>query len=501
MTILHLLSTLTLSAIILFTATRAESAENKQPSPNFIIIYADDMGYSDAGPLATTEASTPVIDTLAAEGQVWTDFYASASICTPSRAGLITGNLPVRTGLYGDHIGVFFPGSKQGLPHSQTTMAEMFQQHGYATALFGKWHLGDMARFYPTRHGFDRWMGIPYSNDMDWEVDGITSTNIFNPLHKATEKYAKVATKIWQKIFDPKIEDWQVPLIQSTAQRDGSFDDSIIERPADQITITKRYTKESAKFIEKSVNLNKPFFLMLSHSMPHVPLFRSSAFNGVSQGGIYGDVIEEIDWSLGEILATLKSLNIDKNTFVVFTSDNGPWLIYGDHAGSAKPLKSGKGTTFEGGMRTLTLIKGPGIVPAMVTDLGMQTDLFATFASLAGLNLPTTVMDSLDLSNRLRGTGDSPRTFIPFYKGSELRAYRLHDYKLHFITAGAYGQPPARELHSVPLLIDLKKDIAEEKNITSENAELVQTIIDHAERFKDTLRVQPSLLDQQFSIP
>ena len=499
MTSIHLLSAMALTAIILFTATSAESAVVKHQSPNFIIIYADDMGYSDAGPLAANEISTPAIDALATRGQVWTDFYAGASICTPSRAALLTGNLPVRTGLYGNHIGVFFPGSHQGLPHHQPTLAEMFQQNHYATALFGKWHLGDKDIFYPTRHGFDQWMGIPYSNDMDWEVDGITSTTIFDPLDEATEKYSRVAEKIWQQVFNPKIEDWQVPLIRSTLQPDGSFADSLIEKPADQTTITRRYTEESVQFIEQSVKKNKPFFLMLPHSMPHVPLFRSADFNGVSQAGIYGDVIEEIDWSLGEILDTLKQQKIEDNTYLLFTSDNGPWLVYGDHAGSAAPLKNGKGTTFEGGMRTLTLITGPDIKPEMVTDLGMQTDFFASFASLAGLSLPDQVMDSVDLSDRLKGIGPSPRTFIPFYKGSELRAYRLNNHKLHFITAGAYGQPPERKEHQRPWLIDLTTDIGEETNIASENSILVNKIIHHAELFQRSITIEPSLLDRQFS--
>ena len=497
LTLLLLVSLNTDSAVLPTVNTKINIADD-QPPPNFIIIYTDDMGYADAGPFSQTTIDTPWIDSLAENGQVWSDFYATASVCTPSRGALLTGNLPARTGLYGDNIAVFFPGSKAGLPAAETTIAEMFKQYHYTTGLFGKWHLGDSKAYYPTRHGFDEWLGIPYSNDMGWEVEGITSSNIFDPPHEATAKYQIVAGQIWKDIFDPNITDWQVPLIHSLKNKSGAFVDQILEKPANQPLITKRYTDESVRFITAAVAKQQPFFIMLSHSMPHVPLFRSSAFVNKSQQGIYGDVIEEIDWSVGKILTTLKTLNIQHQTYVVFTSDNGPWLIYGDHAGTAKPLKNGKGTTFEGGMRVMTLFNGPNIKPGIVEDLGMQTDFFSTFAALAGFDKPSTAQDSVDLSETLLQEKPSKRTFVPFYKGSELRAFRLKNHKLHFITAGAYGQLPPREVHTTPLLINLANDPGESVNIASEYPDIVKKIATFADKFKQSVPLKASIIDRQF---
>ena len=479
----------------------AQGAQNTDITgqPNFIIIYTDDMGYADAGPYGNPLIKTPSIDLLAQTGQAWTNFYASAPVCTPSRGALLTGKLPVRTGLYGDNMAVFFPGSKRGMPHSEKTIAEVFQDHQYATGMFGKWHLGDAKTYYPTRHGFDEWIGIPYSNDMDWEVDGINLSNIFTPPQDAAEKYRQVYPKVRKQIFNPDINDWQVPLIFSQRQLNGSFNDIELERPANQNLITQRYTRESVRFMHESVKAKKPFFLYLSHSMPHVPLFRSPKFEGKSQRGIYGDVIEEIDWSVGEILTAVKELAIDKNTYIVFTSDNGPWLNFGDHAGSAKPLRNGKATTFEGGMRVMTLFSGPGIEHGVINDLGMQTDLYATFSQLAGFEKSRTVTDSLDLSATLKHHKASPRSFVPFYSGSELRAFRLKDHKIHYITQGAYGLPPERKVHDSPMLIDLINDIGETIDISEKDPTIAAKIMQYATEFQRSMPVKPSILDSQFS--
>ncbi|MDG0969388.1 MAG: sulfatase-like hydrolase/transferase [Porticoccaceae bacterium] len=489
---------LTANSAVLSTTNTSNNHADDLPPPNFIIIYTDDMGYADAGPFTQTTIDTPWIDSLAENGQVWSDFYAAASVCTPSRGALLTGNLPVRTGLYGDNIAVFFPGAKAGLPAMETTIAEMFKQYQYATGLFGKWHLGDSKEYYPTRHGFDEWVGIPYSNDMDWEVEGITSSNIFNPPQEAAAKYQIVAGQIWKDIFDPDITDWQVPLIRSLKSTSGVFVDQILEKPANQSLITQRYTDESIRFITSAAAKQQPFFIMLSHSMPHVPLFRSPAFINKSQQGIYGDVIEEIDWSVGQILTTLETLNIHEQTYVVFTNDNGPWLIYGDHAGTAKPLKNGKGTTFEGGMRVMTLFNGPNIKTGVVKGLGMQTDFFSTFAALAGFDKPLTAKDSVDLSDTLLQKKPSQRTFVPFYKGSELRAFRLNDHKLHFITAGAYGQMPPREVHTTPVLINLTNDLGESTNIAAEYPKTVKKITSFADKFQQSVPLKTSIIDRQF---
>ena len=271
---------------------------SEKNTPNFIIIYLDDMGYSDVGEFKNKKINTPNIDSLSKDGQVWTDFYASSAVCTPSRAGLLTGRLPVRNGLYGDQIAVFFPNSKRGLPSEETTIAEVFQDNGYKTAIFGKWHLGDSPDFLPTRHGFDEYIGIPYSNDMDWNVNGITFDKLISNPELIESAYSEISETISKMIFNPKISDWNVPLLRSNKLSEG-FIDEVVERPANQNDITKNYTIYSQDFIERSVISNTPFFLFLSHSMPHVPLFRSNDFRGHSELDIYGDVIEEIDWSVG----------------------------------------------------------------------------------------------------------------------------------------------------------------------------------------------------------
>jgi arylsulfatase A-like enzyme len=490
---------------LLLTGCFSHAQESKQQAPNkhkakpnFILVYTDDMGYSDAGPFGNPLIETPAIDRLASSGQTWTNFYAAAPVCTPSRGALLTGKLPVRTGLYGDNINVFFPGSKKGMPENETTLAEVFQDNQYATGMFGKWHLGDAKGFYPTRHGFNEWLGIPYSNDMDWEVEGITSSNIFFPAQDIMAKYGTVSPVLQRQIFQPEINDWQVPLIHSRKLADGRFVDHEIQRPADQTLITRRYTTESIRFMREAVTAQKPFFIYLAHSMPHVPLFRSAEFAGKSKAGIYGDVIEEIDWSLQKIIAATQALAIDDNTYIVFTSDNGPWLIYGTHAGTATPLRDGKGTTFDGGMRVMTVFSGPDIHQGIIDDLGSQTDLFATFTALAGFDSQTTAADSVDLSHTLRNGQPSPRTSIPFYSGSELRAFRYQDHKVHFVTQGAYGMKPAREVHQPAMLIDLKADVGEANNIAKNNPQRVLEVVQQAETFKQSITVAPSILDRQF---
>ncbi len=233
--------------------------------------------------------------------------------------------------------------------------------------------------------------------------------------------------------------------------------------------------------------------------MPHVPLFRSTDFEGKSGAGIYGDVIEEIDWSVGSILKEIKDLEIDDTTYVVFTSDNGPWLLYRDHAGSAKPLRNGKATTFEGGMRVMTVFTGPDIRSGITKELGMQTDLFVTFAKLAGFETPKTATDSFDLSQTLKFNRSSGREFVPYYSGSELRAFRYKNHKIHFVTKGAFQEPPKRVVHDVPLLMDLTLDVGEKIDISKSNPAILAEVILQAERFKDSITVQPSIVDMQFS--
>jgi len=435
----------------------AGAAAERADRPNVVIVFCDDLGYGDLGCYGHPTIRTPNLDRMAQEGQKWTNFYAAASVCTPSRAALLTGRLPIRNGMASDRRRVLFPDSAGGLPPDEVTIAEALKPLGYATACVGKWHLGHLPQYLPTRQGFDSYFGIPYSNDMDRVADSPKGREAF---------------------WDPKIEYWNVPLMR---------DERIVERPADQNTITKRYAEESVAFLRK--NRDRPFFLYLAHSMPHVPLFTSDEFRGTSLRGLYGDVIEEIDWSVGRVLDTLRELKLDRKTLVVFTSDNGPWLIFNEHGGSAGLLRDGKGCTFEGGMREPALFWWPGTIePGVVADLGCTMDLLPTLCTLAGADLPADrVLDGMDISPALLGTGPSPRDAMFYYRGVQLYAVRQGPFKAHFITRPAYG-PGKPETHDPPLLYHLGHDPSEQYDVAAKYPEAVAAIRELAEAHKAAMQ-------------
>ncbi len=450
------------------TGCATPDADNVGPErpPNFVIIFVDDVGYGDLGSYGHPTIRTPNLDRMAAEGQRWTSFYAQASVCSPSRAALLTGRLHLRSGMYGANR-VLFPDSQSGLPDSEIVIAEALKEIGYATAIIGKWHLGHLPRYLPTNHGFDYWFGLPYSNDMD-------STVV--PGGGAGRA----------ALFDPKIEYYNVPLYRN---------DEEIERPADQNTLTRRYTEEATRFIRD--HRDEPFFLYIPHSMAHVPLFASDEFRGTSPAGIYGDVIEEIDGSVGRVLDTLREEGLTENTLVVFTSDNGPWLAFETHGGSAGPFRHGKGTTFEGGMRVPGIFWWPGtIVPEVRQDIGSAMDLFTTVLTLAGAEVPQDrVIDGLDLSPALLGTGPGPRNLMFYYRVDKLYAIRKGPYKAHFITQGAYGQGPERTQHDPPLLFHLGEDPGERFDIAAQHPEVVEDLLREAEAHRRRLEPGPPLFD------
>jgi arylsulfatase A-like enzyme len=440
------------------TATAAETGNEQANKPNFIVIFADDLGYGDLGIFGHPTIKTPNLDRMAVEGQKWTSFYVAAPVCTPSRAGLLTGRLPVRSGMCSDKRRVLFPDSNGGLPQSEITIARALKGNGYQTAAIGKWHLGHKSPHLPTDHGFDSYFGIPYSNDMD----KVERTDHFTLAEN--ERY----------------QAYNVPLMR---------DKEIIERPADQRSITKRYTEEAVAKI-KSMK-NGPFFIYLAHNLPHIPLFRSEKFKDVSLAGIYGDVIEEIDWSVGQILKTLKEEGIDENTLVVFTSDNGPWHTFKTHGGTAGLLRGAKGGTFEGGMREPTVFWWPGkIKQGVVMNMATTMDLLPTFCNLSGTKLPDDrVYDGYDISPLMFGTGKSERDVVFYYRGQKVYAIRKGDYKAHFIIQNEYGTQTAHPVTEPmleitnsptvleePLLYNVNIDPSEKFNIAEEHPEVIAEI-------------------------
>lgn len=433
------------SAVGLGQISAGEQEAAAARRPNVVIFFCDDLGYGDLACFGHPTISTPNLDRMAREGQKWTSFYVAASVCTPSRAGLMTGRLPIRTGMCSDRRRVLFPNSAGGLQPDELTIAEVLKGAGYATACIGKWHLGHLPKYLPTRQGFDSYLGIPYSNDMDRAADSPRGREAF---------------------LQPKFEYWNVPLVRN---------EEIVERPTDQNTITKRYTEEAVRFIRE--NESRPFFLYLPHTMSHVPLFASQAFKGKSLRGLFGDVVEELDWSMGQVLDTLCEVGLDRRTLVVFTSDNGPWLIFNELGGSAGCLRDGKGSTWEGGMREPTLFWWPGTIqPGVVRDVGSTLDLLPTCAKLAGAKLPDgLVLDGMDISPALLGTGPSPRDVMFFYRGTRLYAVRKGPFKAHFITQDAYG-PGKPQSHDPPVLYHLGHDPSEKFDVAAQHPDVVAEI-------------------------
>ena len=414
-------------------------------SPNYIVIFVDDMGYGDLGVYGNPTISTPHLDKMAYEGQKWTQFYSAASVCTPSRAALLTGRLPVRSGMASSKNPVLFPNSLSGLPSTELTLAEKLKEKNYKTAIVGKWHLGHTKNYLPNNHGFDYYFGIPYSNDMD----KINNNNY------------------WSEYENKELssDSYNVPLIEN-------FD--IIERPVDQTTITSRYVDKTLQLINNYKNDN--FFIYLSHNLPHIPLYASKRFLGKSKRGLYGDVIEEIDYGVGLIINELKKLNLDKKTIVVFTSDNGPWLVYKSHSGSAGLLRNGKGTTWEGGVRVPTIFWGANIKPGLINEIGSTLDIYTTFLALAKIDTQKNmIVDGYDLSETLLRKKESQRDEMFFYKGDELFAVRLGDFKLHLKTTDWFKEP---KKHNPPLLFNLNIDPSEKFNISSKNPEKVKEILE-----------------------
>lgn len=432
-----------LLALLLLVALLAHPT-HAASKPNVVVLFADDLGYGDLGCYGSPVIRTPHLDRMAAEGLRFTDFYSASEVCTPSRAALLTGRYPVRSGMCGNRR-VLFPNSKGGLPPAEVTLAEALKGVGYATAHIGKWHLGIHPGSRPLDQGFDHSFGLPYSNDMDARP-GLAPGSSGSPT--------------------PPHDGWNVPLL-----RDGT----VVEQPADQTTLTRRYTEEAVRFI--TAHKERPFFLYLAHTFPHVPLFASPSFQGKSRAGIYGDSVEELDWSVGQVLSALRQEGLAGNTLVVFTSDNGPWLIMGDQGGSAGPLREGKGSTWEGGMRVPGIAWMPGRIPPGVTAQPASTlDILPTALGLAHAPPPKDVtLDGLDLAPLLFASKPLPPRPFFYYRGDQLFACRLGEWKVHFRTQPGYG-PGKLEHHEPPLLFHLGRDPSEKRNVAAHHGDVLAQV-------------------------
>lgn len=406
--------------------------------PNIIVIFTDDMGYGDMACNGSKLNRTPNLDYMASNGIRFTDCYSAANVSSPSRAALLTGQYPIRTGI----VNVIPPVSSLGIKKESITMAEMLKDAGYYTGIIGKWHLGRSKEFLPLQHGFQEYFGIPYSNDMK-------------------------------------------PCIYIRGN-------DIVDSQLDQTQLTKTYTKEALRFLDE--NKNHPFFLYLAHNMPHIPLFASEQFKGKSDNGLYGDVIEELDWSVGEVLKKLRELGIEKNTLIVFSSDNGPWLVQGKHSGSPAPYFQGKFTTWEGGQREPTIAYWNGTIkPKVYTGLVTLMDWFPTFANLGKAKLPTDrIIDGEDISNILLKDGKRKNEEFYYFAGRNVKAYRSGDYKVIKPEKKYVGKRGATVVFTIPahekVLFNIREDVHEDNDLSTKEPERMAEMFLKMETFEQTLK-------------
>jgi arylsulfatase A len=438
--------------------------------PNIVIIFTDDQGYADVGVFGARGFQTPNLDRLASQGTIFRNFHVPQPVCSASRAGLLTGCYPNRLGIHG----ALGPRSKVGISDKEVTLAQLVKQRGYATAIFGKWHLGDSPQFLPVRHGFDEYFGLPYSNDM-W------------PLHPDLVKQAEKRQRGYPNLV--MFENDKVVIPEVTHE--------------DQNQLTTWYTEHAVSFIER--HKAGPFFLYLAHNMPHVPLHVSDKFRGRSARGLYGDVIEEIDWSVGRVMDALKRNGLEKNTWVIYTSDNGPWLSYGEHAGSAYPLREGKGSCWEGGVREPCIMRWPGHIPAGAENkqMLMTIDLFPTIAKLIGAGLPEHTIDGMDVWPLIAGKSGARNphnAYWFFYEQNQLQAVISGDGRWKLQLPHTYrtlsGRPGGRGGLPVPYdnaklqnseLYDLTADVSEKVNVAEQHTEIITRLEAEAEKAREEL--------------
>ena len=445
------------AAAILASALTLQAVDAANRPPNIVIVFTDDQGYADVGCFGAQGFETPNLDRMAAEGMRFTNFYVAQAVCGASRAALLTGCYPNRIGM----LGAPSHATKYGIHPDEMLLSELVKQNGYATAAFGKWHLGHRTPSLPLQHGFDEYFGLPYSNDM-W------------PYHPTSKAFPDLPLIENNKIVNPAVT------------------------PEDQTHLTTWYTEHAVDFINR--NHDGPFFLYVAHSMPHVPLFCSEKYQGKSEQGAYGDVIMEIDWCVGEILTALETHGIDDHTLLIFTSDNGPWLSYGNHAGSAGPLREGKGTTWEGGVREPCIMRWPGRIPAgaVCSELAATIDILPTVARLTGGTLPEHPIDGKDIWPLMSGVpgATTPHDAYYYYWGNHLQAIRSGDWKLHFPHAyrsltgepGRDGRPNGYTQQNTGLaLFNLADDIGETTDVKDQHPDVVKRLQSLAETARTDL--------------
>jgi arylsulfatase len=461
--------------ILCLAGVVAVAVEASQPGlPNIVIVLTDDQGYADVGVFGARGFQTPNLDRLASQGCIFRNFHVAQPVCSASRAGLLTGCYPNRIGIHG----ALPPRSKVGINNTEMTLAQLLKQRGYATAIFGKWHLGDSPQFLPLHHGFDEYFGLPYSNDMwPWRPG-----DLFLPpddRRRRRDEYPELTMFEGDKIAIPQITH------------------------DDQNQLTTWYTEHAVNFIER--NKDRPFFLYLAHNMPHVPLHVSDKFRGKTKRGLYGDVIEEIDWSVGQVMDALKRAHVEEKTWVIFTSDNGPWLSYGDHAGSAFPLREGKGTCWEGGTREPCIMRFPGEIASGTESrqMLMTIDLFPTIARLVGAQLPNHPIDGLDvwpIISGQRGARNPHRSYWFYYEENQLQSIVSGDGRWKLQLPHTYrtldGSPGGWNGFPVPYqqrklqkseLYDLVDDISESRDVSESHPRIVESLEAEAERARQQL--------------
>lgn len=459
--LLHWIRLSTTAALLTSGASLFAAEKNPHRPPNVVIIFTDDQGYGDVGVFGATAYATPNLDRMAREGRRFTDFHVAQAVCTASRAALLTGCYPNRIGL----PGALGPKSTIGISDQETTLAQMFKKKGYATGMAGKWHLGNKPQFLPTRHGFDEFLGLPYSSDM-W------------PLHPEAKagSYPPLPLFDGERVTNPDLSH------------------------ADQEQLLTQYTERAVQFIGK--NKDKPFFFYLAPNTPHVPLHVSDKFKGKSGAGLYGDVILEIDWSVGQILEAIQKNGLDENTLVIFSSDNGPWLSYGNHAGSAGGFREGKGTNFEGGHREPCIMRWPGHLPAnsVCEETLMTIDLYPTLARLIGAELPAHKIDGLDvwpILAGLPGAKNPHEAYYFYYNQNDLQAVRSGHWKLLFahVSRTMNGQTPGKDgfpgkyrpLTVERSLYNMSSDPGETTDVAAQNPEVVKRLEALAESMREDL--------------